>query len=180
MATRLATPTLETERFILRPLERSDASALFPTMSDPEQCRYLLDPAFTDLETLEDWLCDAGWDGRSWSAIDRANGEVVARVVAMPRGERIAEVGYTTVVHRQGERIAEECMRRLLKQLFEAEGHHRVYASTDPHNVASNRLLEKLGFRLEGHYLESVHTHEGWCDEYFWGLLAREWHGQAQ
>lgn len=71
MTTRLATPTLESERFILRPVVREDTSALFPTMSDPEQCRYLLDPAFTDPETLADWLCDTEWDGRSWSAIDR-------------------------------------------------------------------------------------------------------------
>ncbi|MEE1877267.1 GNAT family N-acetyltransferase [Altererythrobacter litoralis] len=93
MTTRLATSTLESERFILRPVVREDTPALFPTMSDPEQCRYLLDPAFTDPETLADWLCDTEWDGRSWSAIDRESGEVAARVVAMPRGERIAEVG---------------------------------------------------------------------------------------
>jgi len=62
-----------------------------------------------------------------------------------------------------------------VKHLFEAEGHHRVTANTDPRNGPSNALLRKLGFRQEAHLRESIKTHIGWCDEYWWGLLAREW-----
>ena len=175
MTSKLASPTLETERFTLRKLVRGDAAALLPTLGDPEQCRYLLRAHFESEEELGDWLCDPEWDGRSWSAIDRANGELVARVVAVPAGERTSELGYITVAHRHEERIAEECTARLVEYLFAQEDHHRLTAGTDPRNHASNRVLEKLGFRREAHYVESIETHIGWCDEYFWGLLAREW-----
>ncbi len=175
MASSLLTPKLETDRFTMRTLVQDDAAALFPTLSDPAQCRFLLRPAFETIDELADWLCDPDWNGRSWSAIDRETGEVVARIVAVPAGDRQSEVGYTTVAHRQGEGIAEECTRRLVEYLFEDENHHRLTAGTDPRNTGSNRVLEKLGFRREAHCLQSVKTHEGWCDEYFWALLGSEW-----
>ena len=51
-------PTLRTERFTMRPLRRSDGAALFPTLSDAEQCLYLTRPAFTSEEELWGWLAD--------------------------------------------------------------------------------------------------------------------------
>lgn len=175
MASELPTPTLETERFIMRPLVRKDAEALLPTLSDPAQCEFLLHEAFKSEEELGDWLCDPDWNGRSWSAIDREKGDLVARIVAVPSGECQSELGYTTVAHRRGEGIAEECTAQLISYLFEEENHHRLIAGTDPRNIASNRVLEKLGFRREAFFLQSVKTHIGWCDEYYWAILADEW-----
>ncbi len=169
------TPTLETERFVLRKLVGDDTAALYPTLSDPDQCRYLTRAEFASPQELTDWLCDPEWNGRSWSAIDKASGELAARVVAVPGDDQAAEIGYITVAHRQGEGVALECAKCLMQHLFETEGHHRLTAGTDPRNTASNRVLEKLGFRREAHYLQSVKTHIGWCDEYYWGMLASEW-----
>lgn len=172
---KLATPTLETERFILRQLVRDDAPAFFPTLSSDHHCKYMTRAAFQTLEELEGWLLDPDWNGRSWSAVDRGTGEIAARLVAVPVGEKTAEIGYITVQNRHGQGIATECTRRLIAHLFEAEGHHRITAGTDPRNEASNALLSRLGFRREAHMIESFKSHLGWCDEYFWGLLRREW-----
>ena len=175
MTQALDTPTLESERFIMRKLVRDDAEALFPTLSDPAQCKYMLSAAFPTVGELGDWLCDPDWNGRSWSAIDKDSGDLAARIVAVPGEYEASEIGYITVAHRQGEGVAFECVQRLLTQLFEVELHHRVIAGTDPRNIPSNRILEKLGFRREAHFRQSVKTHEGWCDEYYWGMLASDW-----
>lgn len=175
MMQELGTPTIETERFVMRKLVRDDAEALFATLSDPKQCEFMLRAAFTTVEELGDWLCDPEWTGRSWSAFDKASGEFVARIVAAPKEDGTAELGYVTALHRQGEGIAVECAHRLLEHLFEVDRQHRVIAGTDPRNIPSNRILEKLGFRREAHFLQSVRTHIGWCDEYYWGMLADEW-----
>ena len=171
----LPTPTLETERFVMRKLVRDDTAALFPTLSDPENVKYMLSPAFETEEALADWLCDPDWNGRSWSAIDKTTGELAARVVAVPAENDAVEIGYITVCHRYGEGIAFECTQRLLVHLFEVEEIHRVIAITDPRNVPSNRLVEKLGFRREAHFIQNIKTHIGWCDEYLWAMLASEW-----
>jgi RimJ/RimL family protein N-acetyltransferase len=171
----LSTPILRSKRFTLRPLVRADADAFFPTLSDPENCKFLTRAEFKSVEELGDWLCDPDWNARSWAAIEDATQELVARVVAIPVAEEVAEIGYITVAGRTGQGIASECTERLVKHLFEAEGHHRLTANTDPRNGPSNALLRKLGFRQEAHLRESIKTHIGWCDEYWWGLLAREW-----
>ena len=175
MTTVLDSPTLETERFVMRKLVSDDTDALFPTLSDARQCRYLTRAAFSTHQELANWLCDPDWNGRSWSAFDKTDGNLAARIVAVPVDEHTAEIGYITVMDRQGQGIAYECARRLMTHLFEVEGHHRLTAGTDPRNIASNRILEKLGFRREAHYIQSIKTHIGWCDEYYWGLLANEW-----
>ncbi|NVE94189.1 GNAT family N-acetyltransferase [Altererythrobacter lutimaris] len=179
MPSDMSIPTLETERFIMRPLVRDDAAALFPTFSDPDQCRYLWDAAFEDVGTLADWLCDPDWEGRSWTAVSRDSGALVARIVAIPTSELQSEIGYTVVKEIQRGGIASECTNRLVQYLFEDEDHHRITASTDPRNIASNRVLEKLGFRREAHFLKNAKTHLGWCDEYYWALLRSEWSSQA-
>ena len=171
----LPVPTLETTRFVLRKLERSDATALFPTLSDEEQSRYLSQGPFGSLPELEHWLLDPEWEGRSWSAVDRGNGAVVARLVAIPDGKRTSEIGYITVQDRQGQGIASECATRPIAYLFAEEDHHRLTAETDPRNAGSNAVLERIGFRCEGWMIECTQSHLGWCDEFRWGLLAREW-----
>jgi aminoglycoside 6'-N-acetyltransferase len=41
--------------------------------------------------------------------------------------------------------------------------------------VASNRVLERLGFRLEGVKRESYWVEDVVTDDAIWGLLARDW-----
>ncbi len=52
---------------------------------------------------------------------------------------------------------------------------HRIGADADPRNVASIRVLEKLGFRSEG-LLRECYFHMGEVqDALVFGLLRRDW-----
>lgn len=174
MTSTRATPTLRTARFTLRAIERGDAQALFPTLSDPAQCRFLMQDAFADIGQLEEWLFAPDWNGRTWIAVDETGG-VAARLVAMPLAEGVAEIGYITTKDRQGQGVARECAGALVHYLFRSEDHHRLTAITDPRHLASNAVLQRLGFRREGQLRQSVKTHLGWCDETVWGLLRSDW-----
>ena len=163
-------PTLTTERFTMRPLKRSDAAALMPTLGDPEQCLYLTRAEFKDEEELWGWLAEPTWNGRSWIAED-AKGDVVGRFVAMPGHLKgIEEIGYITSAHRQGEGIARECSQALIAFLFE-EGARKLTAEVDTRNTPSINLLESLGFTREAHLREHDETHIGLCDVYWYGRL---------
>jgi RimJ/RimL family protein N-acetyltransferase len=48
-------------------------------------------------------------------------------------------------------------------------------ADTDPRNIASWTLLERLGMRREGHLRRSLWFKGQWVDEYLYGMLAEEW-----
>jgi RimJ/RimL family protein N-acetyltransferase len=65
----------------------------------------------------------------------------------------------------------------VLDHLFGAEGRRRVFADTDPDNMASRRLLERLGFTLEGRLRAEWETHIGVRDSLIYGLLREEWQG---
>ena len=173
------TPILATPRFTLRPLKRADAAALFPTLSDPGQCLYLSRAAFASEEELWGWLADPTWTGRTWIAED-AGGALAGRFVAVPghgssvEDGAVFEIGYITVMDRQGEGIAKECSRALINHLFEG-GARKLTAEVDARNAPSIALLERLGFTREATLREHDATHIGLCDVHWYGLLAREW-----
>jgi ribosomal-protein-alanine N-acetyltransferase len=175
----MSIPTIEAERFILRELAAEDVEALWPTFSDPDNMRWWSCPAFTSREELAKWLLAPDWNGRSWAAIERSSGEAVGRFVAIPGMDHVTEIGYATVLGRQGQGIARECVGALISHLFAAEGMRRIWADVDPDNAASNALLERLGFTLEGRLRETWETHIGIRDSLIWGLLAREWAPEA-
>jgi RimJ/RimL family protein N-acetyltransferase len=52
---------------------------------------------------------------------------------------------------------------------------HRVIAITDCENAASVALLERLGLRREGHFLQNVWFKGTWGDEYLYAILHEEW-----
>jgi len=161
----------------LRPLERSDAATLLPTLSDPHQCLYLTHPAFESEQELWSWLSDPAWPGRTWIAVDASGpnaGDVAGRFVAhTAHQEGVEEIGYITCTDRQGQGVARECVAALVRHLFE-RGARKLTAEVDTRNAASIRLLETLGFTREAHFREHETTHVGMCDVYWYGLLASE------
>lgn len=172
----METPLIETEKFTLRALTRDDAGTLFQTLSDNEQCRHHSRGAFLDEQELADWLTDPSWAGRSWVAIDRADGQLAGRFVAVPTKESgMSELGYITVVDRQGQGVARECMEGLISHLFKREAHRRVFVEIDDDNLASIALIERLGFKREGCLREHETTHRGLCNLLIYGLLRNEW-----
>ena len=178
MPSPLPTPSFSTPRFTMRALERSDAPALFATLSDETQCRYLSRPHFTSVDELADWLTDPEWPGRTWVAIDKANGTLAGRYVAYPGlDEGVLELGYITVAEYQGHGVATECMSGLIDHLFAEGPYRKVYAELDGENLASVRVVERLGFTREGCLRQHEVTHKGLCDLLIYGLLREEWPG---
>lgn len=175
------TPPIDAGRFILRKLEPGDTAALFPTLSDEAQCRYLSRPRFTTMQQLAEWLTDPAWSGRSWVAVDKADRSIGGRFVASPgRDPDVFEVGYITVAGRQGQGVAAECMAALISHLFRNEHCRRLFAEIDADNAASIALVERLGFVREGRLREHETTHNGLCDMLIYGLLQREWHSRNE
>ncbi len=168
-------PTLQTERFTCRPLREGDEDAFWPAFSSEAQMRYWSCAPFTDKAALRDYLFDDKWGGRTWIAEPKEGGAPVFRMVAKSPHEAVAEVGYILVPGHERQGIASECLAAMITHLFRAEGFHRLFADVDPRNTPSSRLLARLGFTREAHLRDAMKTHIGWCDTWFWGLLADEW-----
>jgi ribosomal-protein-alanine N-acetyltransferase len=71
-----------------------------------------------------------------------------------------------------------EALTEALTSGFENMSLNRVEAVIALENVASIRLVEKLGFQREG-VLRDRHLFRGtYYDHYLYSLLAREWEGR--
>ncbi len=86
-----------------------------------------------------------------------------------------AELGFTLETRSQSNGLMREALTALLDHAFESMALHRVTANTDARNTASQRLLERLGFRLEGISRENWLEDGRWYDEHHYALLARGW-----
>ena len=175
------TPTLRTARFVLRELTRADSPALFPAFADAELMRWWSRGPFTSQAELEGWLAPAaGWDaGRSWAIADSDDGPAIGRIVVIDRGDAVSEVGYLVVAARHGQGTAREALSAVIEHLFRVDDQRRIMADVDPDNRASNRLLETLGFSLEGRLREHWITHIGRRDSFIWGMLKSEWQNRT-
>ncbi len=88
---------------------------------------------------------------------------------------RQGEIGFIFDPAHQGHGYATEAARALVAHAFEHYGLHRVYGRLEPRNVASARVLEKLGMRREAHLIENEWVKGEWQSEAVYALLAREW-----
>ncbi|HEX3004917.1 MAG TPA: GNAT family protein, partial [Angustibacter sp.] len=70
---------------------------------------------------------------------------------------------------------ATEAALALLAWAFETLDLNRVQAETDTRNLASARVLEKLGFVREGTLREDCVVDGDVSDSWVYGLLRREW-----
>ncbi|MBD1583170.1 GNAT family N-acetyltransferase [Pseudoalteromonas sp. S16_S37] len=84
------------------------------------------------------------------------------------------EIGFTIAPTNQRQEVASNAVIALLGYLFNELNKHRVIAITDAKNEAAQRLLKRLGFRLEAHYLQNVFFKGEWADECLYAMLASE------
>nr|WP_237535714.1 GNAT family protein [Streptomyces sp. SID3343] len=109
----------------------------------------------------------------------KADGCLVGDVgVNLHRNRKQAEVGYSFAVDRQGHGYAREALTAVLRDLF-GRGLHRVSADCDARNVRSARLLDRVGFRLEGRRPAYAWLASEWTDDLLFTLLADQWKDPA-
>jgi RimJ/RimL family protein N-acetyltransferase len=84
------------------------------------------------------------------------------------------EIGFTIAPAYQGKHVATEAVSCFIKYVFHELKKHRIIATTDTENTASYKLLEKLSFRREGHFIQNIFFKGAWGDEYQYGLLRTE------
>ncbi|UZK66001.1 GNAT family N-acetyltransferase [Sphingomonas sp. M1-B02] len=172
---RRTTPILKTERLLLRPRRPEDAESLHPSYADEECMKWWSTPPHRTVEQTRESFAtdDPAW--RCWSITARENDYAIGFVaVGEKRQGNVSEIGYMIAKPHWGTGIAREGVARVIDQIFD-EGQRRVFADTDPDNLPSRRLLEKLGFKLEGILRGEWETHIGVRDTALYGLLRYEW-----
>lgn len=141
------------ERIRLRRPKVTDAQAIFEYGSDPEVAHYAAWPIRANIDKLIESLREraALWDAGtefSWvittAAEDQAIGGVSCKIV----GDS-AEIGFLLNRHYWCNGYATEASGAIIEWVFSLPSVSKVWATCDTENIASIRVLEKLGFTRE-------------------------------
>jgi ribosomal-protein-alanine N-acetyltransferase len=182
----LVTPTLRTARLRLRPFADADAGPLFAMHSSAYVMRYWDSPPWTERARAERFLArcremaDEGSGARV--AIERASDGAFVGWCGLTSWNpeyRSASLGYVLGEAMWGHGFATEAAHALLRWAFDTLDLNRVQAEADTRNVASARVLEKVGFVREGTLREDCIVNGDVSDSWVFGLLRREWQPSA-
>jgi ribosomal-protein-alanine N-acetyltransferase len=172
-----AFPQLETARLILRPIGIEDWPQIHRYMSDPLVTAWLPEGLLSAEQAQAFAARSAGEDGQALAVLARDRKRFVGHMVFHPWfGPQTHEIGWVFSRDHQRLGYATEAATALLGYAFKALGCHRVIATCQPQNVASWRVMEKLGMRREAHFRECILGRPGqWWDEYFYAILKAEY-----
>jgi RimJ/RimL family protein N-acetyltransferase len=175
---------LETSRLTLRRYVAEDFGAFHAARAHEEVARYLYQGPLTEAESrdlLNRKIANAAWssegDWFSAAVVVRESGLTVGDIALnwVSERDRTAEIGFVFDPRHQGKGYATEAARALLEWSFETAGMHRVIGRLEARNAASARVLEKLGMRLEAHFVENEWVKDEWQSELVYAILDREW-----
>lgn len=168
----------------LRSLGDGDAPAVFAIFSDPEVMRFWSSPPLEDLAAATKLIHEirAAYADRrlfQWGVFPRGGNEALGTCTLfnVDPAHRRAEVGFALRRTAWGKGIATAALDALIDFSFRTLDLHRLEADVDPRNDRSLRVLERQGFRREGHLRERWHHLGEIHDGIFLGLLRREWRG---
>lgn len=96
-------------------------------------------------------------------------------VGAIARGSaNSAYLGYWIARQFAGRGIMPTALAMVIDHCFGDARLHRVEANIRPENVASRRVVQKLGFRLEGTRERYIHIAGAWCDHLSYALTVED------
>lgn len=154
--------------FQLRPLSEADLDALVALDSDPEVMRYInggqpTPRALCAEVLLPRMLAAATRPGLGFFAVEAPDGAFMGWVHLRPDSfePAWAELGYRLARPWWGQGIATAASRRLTERAFDELGVEVVSARAMPKNLASRRVMEKVGLREAGTFMFPARSFPG-------------------
>ena len=149
---------IETSRLILRPFKESDAATASHNSRQPSVAHYMPDMVKESEEAALRWigyvnkeLFDVEKPGALFAIVRKTDGQCMGCIFINRKEEwgNVVEMGYNIADEYQNNGYATEAGKAMIRWAFEKAGQKELSAFVKPDNVASRRVIEKLGFIYE-------------------------------
>lgn len=162
---------------VLREFKQEDVFLLQDHLNNPQVTQYLTS-SIPQPYTLDDakWWINEGCKGGIVRAIEY-NGQLVGSVGANRRQfeqARTGEIGYWIAQSYWGKGIATAALIELTAHILQTSDILRVQAHVFAGNLASNRVLEKAGYSLEGVLRKAVCKQGVIMDAFLYAIVRAE------
>ena len=157
----------------LRLIERGDLPLLAEWSNNPE---YLGEFVWLPQQSRSEWekrYDDLTPDTR-WFFVEKKDGTKIGTMFHWLIGN-LMEISCVLTSEERGKGYGTEATRLLVDYLFLTRSLIRIQAHTDARNMASQKVLQKLGFKKEGIIRKSVFSRGEWRDRALFSILREEW-----
>jgi ribosomal-protein-alanine N-acetyltransferase len=182
------TPVLETKRLRIKLLQ--------PEISNSVLQYYLRNrESFSETESLRpsDFYTPEYWKEQSSKSLLEFKNDQAVRFCLFdqaPSEQMIGTVNFTQIFRgafqacylgyaidkkSEGKGLMTEALSRAIQYVFEDLNLHRIMANYLPDNVASARVLEKLGFVIEGRAKDYLFINGAWREHVLTSLTNHHW-----
>ena len=177
---------IASDRLLQRRVEERDLADLLVVHNDDEVTQYLPYQTWHTIADAQAWharISGLQADGKSlqFVIVEQASSRVIGASVLFnfdPASAR-AEVGYVLGKAHWGQGLMQEALVALLAFAFDELKMRRIEAFADARNIASDRLLRRLGFTCEGTMRQRSVLKGAARDSTVYGLLRDEWQRPA-
>jgi RimJ/RimL family protein N-acetyltransferase len=149
--------TFETERLLIRPTSEDDAEFIFELLNTPKWIKYIGDRDVRSVEKAKDYITEKmvpqlerlGYS--NYTLIGKQDGKKIGTCGLYDRdGLEGIDIGFALLPEDEKKGFAFEASNKLKEAAFNEFGIERISAITTKDNVASQRLIVKLGLKLTG------------------------------
>lgn len=176
--------TLETERLILRKMTLEDAEDMFEYASDPDVAKYTTWDTHQSVKDTKFFLNTVveRYKNRQitdWGIVHKGEEKLIGTggFAECHLFHSRAEIGYalSRKYWRQG--YMSEAVTAIVKFGFQTMNLNRIEARCEVDNIASARVMEKVGMQFEGILRQHIFTKGKYCDLKIYSILREDFFG---
>ena len=153
----MLSPTIETERLILRRYKEKDLDVLYEIITDKKLATYITYPKLTkeeELDYIKKCIKEADESKNEKWIIERKEDNIVVGTIevnAVYKKHNYCNVGYAIRYDYWGNGYASEALEKVSNYLLNNRNYYLVECSCNELNKQSSRVMEKAGFKKDGY-----------------------------
>lgn len=170
---------LETDRLIIRPTLMKDIDVIHEMLSDKDTMKFFVEGTYSK-EKVREFVNRNQKEIHHFTVQLKSSKRIVGKISYNPWfAKETKEIGWIFFNTATNNGYCTEAAKAIIKYAFEVEKIHRLIATCDPRNLASSKVCNKLGMRLEGEFKECIPYKEDiWWDELFYSMLEEDYNKQ--
>lgn len=169
----------ESDRLIVREYNPSDLKGLSQVLLEPKNFQFsqmtcsTLQDVEKEMVQWEQWRQNTPRENFILAAINRETEEFIGKVAYFRRGHQqgVGMVGWIIGHSHWNKGYATEIGNLLVNVAQKEFGQHRVWSTCHSENLASKRVLEKIGMTYEGTMKQHTYRNGVWADTDIFGLV---------